>query len=958
MDYVIVSTSYADYSFCDTAIGNYDEYNNLISHGVCGETVNDCSWIFNMTTKHMSVKGNGKMSNYSQAKPPVWSDFCDETGTISFGGITSIGAFAFDSFMKITSLQLPSSVVAIHKNAFDSCEQLQSVTLPSQLQRIETNAFYNCQYLTSITIPQTVNSIGSYAFGYGTRLDPIVFEGDKQPSVCETSAFSACISMKYIEVPSTYQSDSFCGEEVAFKGKDGNYYVMGSCGERREDCHWTYCDETNELEISGTGKMNDYLYDRKTPWNAYLKSIKLITINDGLQSLGSYCFRDCEMISSIVIPSSITTIGEFVFTYCVSLEEIIVDEQSTSFKSSNGVLYTFNGETLVQYPIAKTDISYEMLPTVKTIGRYAFYTNNQLERIHLPEEVETIHIFAFGFCNQLTTVRMPQTISEINYHAFYRCFALTSVYFGGYEEPSKCNEYAFYDCMDLKNVTVDDMYEGESFCGEEVEYVDDEGNHILKGKCGEKSTDCSYRLVIEKGDLTLKGNGPMSSYVQNTIPWGKYAKTIVTVTLEGITTISNYSFYGFVMMKEVSIPSSVTSIGMHVFDDCPLLESINVDSENNQYSSVDGVLFDKRQTTIVRYPQGKKLSQYTLPDDVLILGDSSFTEATLTDIVFPASLTTIGEEACMSMKSLTTVTIPASVEYIGENAFASCWNLTSVHYLGISNPLFARSDPFSDCSEYFQVYVPSNYQSIMFCNHDCIYSQTETSSIKTGKCGATPKECHYEYHYNEKMLYIKGNGHMNKYHQLIERPWHWYYNHMSVVHFDDGVQSIGQQAFREILSLEEVYISSSVQQIGSNAFYNIPNLKWVEYEGEHQPSCDSTTFEATLFEHVEVSDSYSDDTFCGIQVESDYSRMMEKLTISLIIIGCCFVGCLLIAIGVVIKISQNKNRRRHQPSTYLELEKSTKADVPMVEVISQQASKQTNGQSEQSTEETSQFILI
>ena len=367
-----------------------------------------------MTTKHMSVKGNGKMSNYSQAKPPVWSDFCDETETISFEGITSIGAFAFDSFMKITSLQLPSSVLAIHKNAFDSCEQLQSVTLPSQLQRIETNAFYNCQYLTSITIPQTVNSIGSYAFGYGTRLDPIVFEGDKQPSVCETSAFSACVSMKYIEVPSTYQSDSFCGEEVAFKGKDGKYYVMGSCGERREDCHWTYCDETNELEISGTGKMNDYLYNRKTPWNAYLKSIKLITINDGLQSLGSYCFRDCEMISSIVIPSSITTIGEFVFTYCVSLEEIIVDEQSTSFKSSNGVMYTFNGETLVQYPIAKTDVSYEMLPTVKTIGRYAFYTNNQLERIHLPEGVETIHIFAFGFCNQLTTVRMPQTISEIN----------------------------------------------------------------------------------------------------------------------------------------------------------------------------------------------------------------------------------------------------------------------------------------------------------------------------------------------------------------------------------------------------------------------------------------------------------------------------------------------------------------------------------------------------------------
>jgi hypothetical protein len=107
------------------------------------------------------------------------------------------------------------------------------------------------------------------------------------------------------------------------------------------------------------------------------------------------------------------------------------------------------------------------------------------------------------------------------------------------------------------------------------------------------------------------------------------------------------------------IPNSVTTIGSYAFSGCTSLSAITVDALNFFYSSLDGVLFNKSQTTLIQCPGGKAGS-YTVPNGV----------------------TSIGSYAFGYCRSLTSVTIPNRVTSIGDYAFLGCTSLTGVYFRG------------------------------------------------------------------------------------------------------------------------------------------------------------------------------------------------------------------------------------------------------------------------------------
>ncbi|MBQ9254242.1 MAG: leucine-rich repeat protein [Bacteroidales bacterium] len=76
-------------------------------------------------------------------------------------------------------------------------------------------------------------------------------------------------------------------------------------------------------------------------------------------------------------------------------------------------------------------------------------------------------------------------------------------------------------------------------------------------------------------------------------------------------------------LTSVTIPNSVTSIESSVFCGCSSLTDIHVDSENNYYSSVDGVLYNKEQTTLIRCPGGK-VGTVNIPNSVTSIGYEAF----------------------------------------------------------------------------------------------------------------------------------------------------------------------------------------------------------------------------------------------------------------------------------------------------------------------------------------------
>ncbi|GHV79641.1 hypothetical protein AGMMS49944_14320 [Spirochaetia bacterium] len=145
-----------------------------------------------------------------------------------------------------------------------------------------------------------------------------------------------------------------------------------------------------------------------------------------------------------------------------------------------------------------------------------------------------------------------------------------------------------------------------------------------------------------------------------------------------LTSIGTYVFKDSSGLISVAIPNSVTSIGSLAFQYCNSLTSITVDSGNSHYKSIDGVLFNKAGTTLIKYPGGKT-GAYTIPAGVSSIGQWAFAACHgLTSVTKPNSVTSIGSQAFALCYGLTSVTIPNSVTLIGSQVFVDCVSLTSV----------------------------------------------------------------------------------------------------------------------------------------------------------------------------------------------------------------------------------------------------------------------------------------
>ena len=308
-------------------------------------------------------------------------------------------------------------------------------------------------------------------------------------------------------------------------------------------------------------------------------------------------------------------------------------------------------------------------------------------------------------------------------------------------------------------------------------------------------------------------------------------------TIDGkkVTSIGNYVFENCIGLESITIPENITNIENMAFHICTNLESINVDVNNNIYSSIDGVLFNKEQDKIIFFPDNR-FDSYEIPDSVTSIGDMAFYGCyNLTNIIIPDSVTSIENYAFSGCANFTSITIPDSVTSIGEGAFSSCRILTSIT---IPDSVTSISDStFRYCYKLTDIIIPNSVTSIgFFAFEACDLTNITIPNSVTSIGGAAFRYCTRlaNITISNSVTSISAETFRNCYKLTgiiipnsitsIENGAFGGCSSLTNITIPNSVTSIYWETFCSCSSLTSIIIPDSVTSIGNKAFYGCTNL--------------------------------------------------------------------------------------------------------------------------------------
>lgn len=256
--------------------------------------------------------------------------------------------------------------------------------------------------------------------------------------------------------------------------------------------------------------------------------------------MGEGAFSSCQSLETITIPKNVTFIGTSVFDNCDSLKEIDVVADNKNYASKDGILYNKDFTTLLACPAGKSGVV-SIPNTVTLIAEFAFFYCDKIAAVVLPASLTTISNNAFYFCTSLRSLIVPESVTTIGAHAFAFC-NLLNIYFEASEiQDGFDNDWNFSNCsyyFDAVKSTNDDGFEI-------VSYSTDEGTSaIVTGYSGSAST---LTIPYSASNNQIKG-------------------------------IADYAFYNNETIKNVTIPKSVSYLGIGAFSGASNLETVSLEA--------------------------------------------------------------------------------------------------------------------------------------------------------------------------------------------------------------------------------------------------------------------------------------------------------------------------------------------------------------------------------------------
>ena len=276
--------------------------------------------------------------------------------------------------------------------------------------------------------------------------------------------------------------------------------------------------------------------------------------------------------------------------------------------------------------------------SVTIIGENAFYGCTGLTSVTIPKGVTEIKNYAFKNCSNLKSIDIPESITTIGQDCFKGCTSITSITIP--EGITKIYGGTFDGCRSLTDITIPESVT-------EIAYAAFQGCK----SCACIINDIAY---IDKWVICAKDT-IQSAFIK-----------------EGTRGMADSAFWGCSRLTDITIPESITEIGMGVFECC------------------------------------KSLTDITIPENATKIRGKTFKDCTnLSSIILPDGITEIGFNAFENCSSLTRISIPENVKEIGSGAFEGCSKLS---HISLPKTMKLKPDMFDEqlppaLSEHIEEYL-------------------------------------------------------------------------------------------------------------------------------------------------------------------------------------------------------------------------------------------------------------
>ena len=809
-------------------------------------------------------------------------------------GLKTISWGMFYGCSNLEAIVLPSTIETIEGYAFRDCAKLSSINFPEGLISIGSYAFYEARAITTIILPKTLKTIESHAFAYKNNVDLVYIP--KSVEFVGSYAFYGGFRNIYCEadsMPSNWAYNAISGEVIwSCNGvtSDDNFdYVIinneVSVVKFKTDISEVIIPEY--IEYGGQQypitKLENYLFQ-----NCYY--IQRVVLPDSITYIGEAAFYDCRELVSINIPKNIKYIGTNAFTSCNIQNDIYLPSSletvgSYAVQSYGKVFIAFesrpsgwdydwkynvnniiwgcsgiieidglkyfykNDNTATLYGVI--DDRSEMIISesinidnqeyvVTSIYDHAFYDNDNLVQVVLPDTILEIGNYAFAYSNNLVEINIPKNIISIGDHAFYDCSITSHLFMPNTLE--YIGSYAIWAPYIF--IQFESAPSGwEEYCLYNEPY-------LVWGCSGISEID-GFKYYY-KNDNTATLYGSTSGTSEIIIP----EKIIVNNEEYPVTEIAEYAFFNETNIEKVIMPDTITYIGVEAFSNCYNLIELTLSSSLKHIASRAfqigecylEYLFIPDTVEIVEY-QGLNIyteircqasskpsgwdESWTFNGNVIwdclgkyeenginylirnscaeVISGESNEEIIIFDYIvyngMEYPITKIQDYA-FSSNICKTIKLPSSLQSIGNNAFSNCYNITSIE---LPNDIQSIGNyAFENCFGITEIDLPNSLVSI---GENAFDSCNGLTKIEIPEKISTIESSTFRNCENlEEVVLPENLKNINSYA-------FYYCKKLETITQSTNLEYIGSYAFDGCYKLTEFHFDS-VSYIGSKAFYN------------------------------------------------------------------------------------------------------------------------------------------